>query len=174
MDEKQRLDALEVALNNEMREREFYLKHARRTKNPVGRIMFQEIADEELEHYQRLKDLHEKWEKAEKWPETIPLSVKQTNIQDILKSTVEKVDEMPEADDDDVKAIEIAIQFEAKGSEFYAELRDACVDPKEKAFFGLLAGIEREHYLSLKDTEEYLKDPESWFTKSEHHGLDGA
>jgi rubrerythrin len=174
MDEKQRLDALEVALNNEMREREFYLKHARRTKNPVGRIMFQEIADEELEHYQRLKDLHEKWEKAEKWPETIPLSVKQTNIQDILQSTLKKVDEMPEADDDDVKALEIATQFEAKGSEFYAELRDACTDPKEKAFFGLLAGIEREHYLSLKDTEEYMKDPESWFTKSEHHGLDGA
>ena len=174
MDEKQRLDALEVALNNEMREREFYLKHAGRTKNPVGKIMFQEIADEELEHYQRLKDLHEKWEKAEKWPATIPLKVKQTNIQDILKNTVKKVDEMPEADDDDLKAIEIAVEFEAKGSEFYAELRDACTDPKEKAFFGLLAGIEREHYLSLKDTEEYMKDPESWFTKSEHHSLDGA
>lgn len=174
MDEKQRLNALELALNNEMREREFYLKHARRTRNPVGKIMFQEIADEELEHYQRLKDLHGKWEKAEKWPETIPLSVKQTNVQDILKSTLKKVDEMPEADDDDIKAIEIATQFEAKGSEFYAELRDACTDPKEKAFFGLLAGIEREHYLSLKDTEEYMKDPESWFTKSEHHGLDGA
>lgn len=174
MDEKQRLNALEVALNNEMNEREFYLKHARRTTNPVGKIMFREIAEEELEHYKRLKDLHEKWEKAEKWPETIPLTVKQTDIKNILKDALKKVDEMPEADDDDVKAIEIATQFEAKGAEFYAELRDACTGPKEKAFFGLLAGIEREHYLSLKDTEEYLKDPESWFTKSEHHGLDGA
>ena len=174
MDEKQRLNALEVALNNEMNEREFYLKHARRTKNPVGRVMFQEIADEELEHYQRLRDLHAKWEKAEKWPETIPLTVNQTDIKNILKETLKKVDEMPRADDDDVKALEVAIQFEAKGSEFYAQLRDACTDPKEKAFFGLLAGIEREHYLSLKDTQEYLQDPESWFTKSEHHGLDGA
>jgi len=32
MDEKGRLDTLEVALNNEMREREFYLKHAERTR----------------------------------------------------------------------------------------------------------------------------------------------
>jgi hypothetical protein len=32
MDEKERLNALEVALNNEMREREFYLNNAKRTK----------------------------------------------------------------------------------------------------------------------------------------------
>lgn len=174
MDKKERLDALEVALNNEMNEREFYLKHAKRTKNPIGRIMFQEIADEELEHYHRLKELHDKWTNNERWPETVPLMVKDTNIKDILTETLKKIDEMPESDDDDLKAIQIATKFEAKGSEFYAGLRDAVSDPGEKAFFDLLATIEREHYLSLKDTEEYISDPESWFTKSEHHGLDGA
>jgi len=174
MDEKQRLNALEIALNNEMKEREFYLKHAERTNNPVGKAMFKEIADDELEHYQRLKDLHEKWGKAEKWPETLPLKVKQTNIKDILKDTLKKVEEVPEADDDDLKAIAVAVDFEAKGAQSYKELSDACTDQREKAFFSLLAGIEREHYLSLKDTQEYLEDPESWFTKAEHHGLDGA
>ena len=172
--EGKRLNALEVALNNEMREREFYLSHAKRTRNPVGKVMFEEIADEELEHYNRLKELHEKWEKAEKWPESLPLTVKQTNIKDVLKDIVKKVKDLPETDDDDLKAIETATQFEAKGAQFYADMRDSVTDPKEKAFFGLLASIEREHYLSLKDTEEYMKDPESWFTKSEHHGLDGA
>jgi len=174
MDKKERLDALEVALNNEMNEREFYLKHAKRTKNPIGRIMFQEIADEELEHYHRLKELHDKWTNNERWPGTVPLTVKDTNIKDILTYNLKKIDEMPESDDDDLKAIQIATQFEAKGSEFYAGLRDAVSDPREKAFFDLLATIEREHYLSLKNTEEYISDPESWFTKSEHHGLDGA
>ncbi|MBW1710582.1 MAG: hypothetical protein JRJ73_11965 [Deltaproteobacteria bacterium] len=33
MNEKERLNALEVALNNETREREFYLKNAERMKN---------------------------------------------------------------------------------------------------------------------------------------------
>ena len=65
MDEQERLNALDVALNNEMREREFYLNNARRTKNEVGRAMFQQIADEELEHYERLKQLHETWGKRE-------------------------------------------------------------------------------------------------------------
>jgi hypothetical protein len=35
MNEKDRSNALEVALNNEMREREFYLKNANWTKNPL-------------------------------------------------------------------------------------------------------------------------------------------
>lgn len=43
-----------------MRERGFYLKSAKRTKNPLGRAMFQQIGDEDLEHYVRLKQLHKK------------------------------------------------------------------------------------------------------------------
>jgi len=69
---KNRLNGLEVALNNEMREREFYLKNAERTNNPAGKTMFQQIAAEELEHYERLKQLAEIWGKQQKWPETIP------------------------------------------------------------------------------------------------------
>ena len=174
MDENERLNALEVALANEMREREFYLKNAERTKNSVGKAMFNQIADEELEHYERLKEVHERWERNEKWPETVPLKVKDTIVKNILKDSVKSVDKMPEKDDDDLKAIQTAIDFESKGASYYAQLRDNVSDPKEKEFFNLLSNIEHEHYLSLKDTEEYLTDPASWYVKAEHHGLDGA
>jgi rubrerythrin len=174
MDEKERLNALEVALNNEMRERDFYLKNARRTKNPLGKKMFQQIGDEELEHYERLKQLHAKWEKQEKWPETVPLRVKETIVKDILVDLIKKVDEASAGDDDDLEAVRTAIDFEAKGAKYYADLRDAVSDTREKEFFGLLARIENEHYLSLKDTEEYFTDPASWYRMAEHHTLDGA
>jgi rubrerythrin len=174
MDEQERLNALDVALNNEMREREFYLNNARRTKNEVGRAMFQQIADEELEHYERLKQLHETWGKREKWPETVPLKVEHTIVKDVLADMVKKTEKMPEKDDDDLKAIRTAIDFEAKGEAYYAQIRDNVTDPKEKEFFGLLSRIEHEHYLSLKDTEEYLTNPASWYVKTERHGLDGA
>ncbi len=174
MTDQERLDALEVALNNEMHEREFYLKHAARTRNPIGRRMFQEIADDELEHYERLKELHDTWTRQEKWPASLPLKVKDTAIKEILTDMITQVEDQPESDTDDLKAIEIATDFEYKGTQFYARLRDASRDPKERAFFDLLARIEREHYLSLKDTEIYLKDPEAYFTEKEHHGLDGA
>jgi len=173
MDEKERLSALEVALNNEMREREFYLKNANRTKNPLGKKMFQQIGDDELEHYERLKQLHQKWSKQEKWPETVPLKVKDTVVKDILLEFLKKVDET-KGDLDDLEAVRTALDFEAKGAKFYAEIRDSVTNPKEKEFFDLLSKMEHEHYLSLKDTEEYFIDPVSWYQKAEHHTLDGA
>jgi rubrerythrin len=135
--------------------------------------MFAQIADEELEHHQRLKKLHEKWERNEKWPETAPLRVKDTIVKNVLKDSVQKIDKMPERDDD-LEAIKTAIDFKAKGASHYTKLRDDVSDPKERQFFDLLAKIEQEHYLSLKDTEEYLTDPASRYVKKEHHGLDGA
>jgi rubrerythrin len=173
MNEKERLNALEVALNNELREREFYLKNAGRTKNALGKAMFQQIGDEELEHYKRLKQLHEKWENQEKWPETVPLKVNETVVKDILVGLIKKVDKSSVGDSDDLTAVRIAIDFEAKGAQFYSELRDSVSNPKEKQFFDLLSRIENEHYLSLKDTEEYLTDPASWYRRMEHHTLDG-
>jgi rubrerythrin len=171
---KNRLNALEVALANEMREHEFYLKNAERTSNPAGEAMFRQIAAEELEHYERLKQLSEAWGKEQKWPETIPLKVNETFVATILKSMVKKAAEMPKGDADDLKAIRTAIDFEASGAVFYAKLRDDCTDPKEKAFFNLLADIEHEHYTSLKDAEELLIDPVSWYRNHENAGLDGA
>jgi rubrerythrin len=173
MDTKDRLSTLEVALNNEMREREFYLKHANRTKNVLGKRMFQQIGDDELEHYERLKQLHEMWKRQERWPDTVPLKVKNTIVKNILLDLVKKVDESSKGDSDDLEAVRIAIDFEAKGAKFYSELREKVSDPKEKEFFDLLSKIENEHYLSLKDTEEYLTDPASWYRKMEHHTLDG-
>jgi rubrerythrin len=174
MAETGRLNALEVALNNELKERQFYLKHAKRTKHPLGQLMFQRIADEELEHYERLQELHEKWVKGEKWPETVPLEVEGTNVKKILNGIIRKIDETREGDSNDLKAVRTAIDFEAKGSRYYAELSAMVADSKEKQFFNLLSTIENEHYLSLKDTEEYLTDPASWYRKMEHHSLDGG
>jgi len=173
MNEKDRLNALEVALNNETREREFYLKNAKRTKNPLGKKMFQQIGDDELEHYERLKQLHQKWVKQEKWPETVPLKVKDTIVKDVLLEFVRKVDKTAKGDSDDLDAVRTAIDFEAKGAKFYAELRDNVTSAAEKQFFDLLSNMENEHYLSLKDTEEYFIDPASWYRMKERHTLDG-
>ncbi|MCK9197469.1 MAG: hypothetical protein M0P16_10865, partial [Syntrophales bacterium] len=124
--------------------------------------------------YERLKQLHESWSKDKKWPDTVPLKVKETIVKDILKDFIKKAANAPAGDADDLKALEEAIDFEGQGATYYARLRDNVTEPKEKAFFELLANIEHEHYVSLKDTEEYLKDPASWFRKAERSGLDGA
>ncbi len=168
-----RLNALEIALKNEMNEHHFYLKNAERTSNPVGKAMFSQIASEELEHHERLKQLAEIWKKEKRWPETVPLRVNETAVKSVFGKAAKKGSKTA-GDGDDLEAIRKAIDFEAKGAQFYAELRDKSTDPKEKAFFGLLSDIEREHYASLKDTEEFLVDPAAWYQKTQGSSLDGV
>ncbi len=174
MKDEKRLNALAVALNNELRERKFYLANAERTSNSVGKVMFRQIGDDELEHYERLKHLHDAWAKAKKWPDTVPLRVKSTVVRDALKDMVRNVEKAGPGDVDDLQAIRTALNFEAWGEKYYADLRDEVSDPQEKEFFDLLSKMEREHFLSLKDLEELMTDPASWYRRHEHHGLDGA
>jgi rubrerythrin len=174
MDQKMKMSALEMALDNELKERAFYLGHAERTRNPIGKAMFLQIADDELEHYSRLKQLHGKWMEQGRWPEALDLGVRGTAIGETLRELVAKAAGSPESDADDMEALRVAADFESRGVEAYAALAKGMDDVREKAFFELLAGIEREHYLALKDAQEYFLDPWSWFTRRERHGLDGA
>ena len=171
---EKRIKALEVALNNETRERDFYLKNAERTSNSFGKLMFQSIAKDENEHYRKIRELHKKLKEEGKWPETIPLEVKGVDMKAILKKVIDSVDTTVEVDTDDMEAVKIAMDFEARGEKFYSELRDSVSDPIEKEFYGMLASMEREHRLSLEDTYDYFKDPEGWYRMKEKHHLDGG
>src|SRR5512133_3280483 len=108
---EERLNALEIALNNEMNEHRFYKNNAERTKNPVGRAMFTQIAGEELEHYERLKQLSEIWKENKKWPETLPLQVKGTAVRAVFLTATKADGGKPKAGEnqDELQAIRTAI-----------------------------------------------------------------
>ena len=163
MTDNERIDALEMAMTNEMRERKFYLKHAQMSKNPLRRAIFEQIADDELEHYNMLKQLEASWQTDDSFPETVPSTIKGTDLKKTLKDLLKETDELPETQDGELEALRTAIDFESKGVAFYIRLRDSVTDPKEKAFFNLLAQMEQEHYLALKKTKDYLTNPEAWF-----------
>jgi rubrerythrin len=100
--------------------------------------------------------------------------VKGTEVESVFQKVIDSVENLPKADKDDIEAVKIAIDFEAKGEKFYDELRNNVDDPLEKEFYGMLASIEREHRLSLQDTYEYFQDPEGWYRIKEKHHFDGA
>jgi rubrerythrin len=169
-----RIQALEIALNNESKERDFYLQHSARTKNSIGKLMFTSIAADEDEHYKRILDLHKKLISEKKWPETVPIKVKGTEVKAVFNTMGEWIEKSAKADADDLEAVKIAIGFETKGELFYAKLAKEVDNPMEKNFYAFLAGIEREHRLSLEDTYEYFQDPAGWLRIKERHHIDGA
>ena len=169
-----RMASIELALKNEKTEMEFYLNESSRSKNPLARAMFDNLAKDEQEHMERITKLHQRLLSDGKWPEQMPIEVAGTDVKKTLDSLVSKAGSAEDHDDDDVRALEKAIAFEAKGSKFYAELAQVCDNPMERNFFSFLSRIEREHHLSLTDSLAYLKDPEAWSMERERAGLDGA
>ncbi|MEJ5377601.1 MAG: ferritin family protein [bacterium] len=174
MDRQQRMKALEVAMENEAREAEFYRKHSERTSNPLGKKMFVSLAHDEREHMERIKALHGKLQEQGRWPQDVPLEVKGTQVREVLRSFAESPQRLSLADRDDLEAVRIAIEFEQKGEAFYRDLAQKVEAPEEKEFFNFLASMEHDHLVSLKDTMEYFQNPEGWFTAKERHTIDGA
>ena len=173
MENTKRLEALRIALANEVKERDFYLAHAKRTKDPLGKQMFESIAADENEHYTRLVELHTKLEERKKWPEGFSIDVS-TRVTEALNRLSKEASTAPGNDDDDIKAVNTAIEFETRGEAFYTRLAEEAKDKPEKRFFSLLASMEREHRLSLEDTLEYFTDPQSWMERKGGRHLDGA
>lgn len=169
-----KMATIEMALKNEETEMAYYLNEAKRSKNPLARTMFSMLAKDEEEHMKRIRGLHEKLVADGSWPTDMPIEVAGTDIKKTLDELVGRTGSAEDHNDDDIAALEKAIAFEANGAKTYTDLAAACDNPMEKSFFVFLAGIEREHHLSLTETLAYLKDPSAWMMEQERAGLDGA
>ncbi len=162
-----RIKSIEIALENETKERDFYLRHAQRTQNPVGKQMFESIAQDEQEHYNRLKQLHEELSKQGKWPEETRLVINHMNIKEVLATVPNLADKSAATDADDIEAVKTAIEFESKAYNFYSKLKDRAETEAERNFFDRLALVEREHMVSLKNTLLFFEDPATWYEEHE-------
>lgn len=171
MDSK--MKAIEIALENEMKERDFYLQQSERTDNPVGKKMFAAIAEDENDHYNKLKTIHQQLEKDGKWPTDVSVVVQDTDVREVLKDLPNLADKTADSTADDKEAVKIAIDFEKKAHSFYTEMKEKASDPQEKSFFEHLAQIEWEHVQSLEDTLLFFENPATWYEQKERSQLDG-
>ena len=169
-----RMSSIELALKNEKTEMEFYQNEARRSKNPLARTMFENLAKDEEEHMTRIQGLHEKLVSGGSWPQDLPIEVRGTNVREVLEGLLQKQGSHQNHERDDEQALQRAADFEAVGAKFYADLAEQCENPMEKNFFSFLSRIEKEHHLSVVDSLAYLRDPEAWLMEHERAGLDGA
>jgi len=164
--------SIEIALENELKERDFYQNCSDKTNNPVGKKMFAILADEENDHYEKLQVIHERLSKQGKWPETVSAVVKDTNIKDAIESIPNLAEDAASTTTDDIDAVKIGIIFETNGHKFYRGLAEAAETQSETDFFNRLAAIEYEHLTSLKDSLAFFENPAAWYEEREKPHLD--
>ena len=174
MEKKSGLDALEAAIKFEEDGRTFFLNASKKTKQQYGRLMFQSIADAELEHIQRIREVYDSVTKTGDWPDSAALFTPKAPLKNIFEDAREQLDQNVKVETDDIEAVAMAREYEEEGLRFYQDLADRARVLIEKRFYQQLAYEERGHLLMFQDMHEYYIDPVHWFSQKEKLHWDGG
>ncbi len=154
----ERLNSYEMAVKNELIEKEFYERNARMASHPLNKTLFEHMAFEESDHHDGLKRLQEELQAKGTLPDECKLSMVETTIQEVLESSLKKDPNMKKMSDDDLKMIRDAIRLEEKVLIFYERLAARAENPHDKTLFEFCVGSEKAHLQSLKDAEKLLSE----------------
>jgi rubrerythrin len=159
--EKERKTVFEEAIRFETDGREFFLNAAEKAKTYFAKTIFQIIAEEELDHIKRIKQVYERYLTSGE-QHLVPSMTKKGNLQNVFQQAKEKIDPQVIMNADEMEAIRLAIQLEIKGHEFYDRLAKEAENDFEKSFYQHLAQEEETHFSVLRQMEEAVMSPKSF------------
>jgi rubrerythrin len=168
------LEALKLAIDMENDGKECYLQASQESGNEVGKKLLESLAVEEDVHRQKFVDLYYAMQEKKGWPATEFQPDRGEKLRALFTGTCEVIGVNVKAVATEFDAINTAIDKEKKSFDFYERQSQNATYDAERDFYKALAAEEREHELILVDYYEYLTDPVGWFTRTEHHSLDGG
>ncbi len=156
MSERDRMrKALEEAIRFETDGREFFLKAAEKAKSYFAKLIFETIAEEELGHIKRVRDIYERSATSEN--QVSPsLASESSNLENVFQQARKNIDQNLITNADELEAVRLAVQLEIKGHEFYKRLAEETPSEFEKTFYHQLAQEESQHFSILHQMEETL------------------
>ena len=171
MTDKNILKVLSESLEMEKKGHVFYKEGATRIKNSLGRRMLTRLAEDELIHMNRIRDIYE--------------SVTAGTIEDVKiaeppdedfdtiftrmrKQMEEAVEDLTEVGVDDEEIINVALELESHAKFYYSEAAEKAENEIVKKFYEMLAIEENRHYDLLVNTNKYLENPALFFGMGYH------
>jgi len=141
---KAKLDSLLTdALNAEAEAKKFYMDAADKAQSTAGKNLFQELADFEQGHYDRVKKILDSRSTGVKITEVI--SSKEIPVKPEVEGQFEP------NKDEIIEVLTIGIDAEKKAQAKYLEIANLAEDDETKNTFNNMAEEERKHQLILED-----------------------
>lgn len=155
---KQRINTgLLKAIQAEQDGYHFYIMAARNTEDRKAREVFEQLAQEELDHNRFLRHQYEAIlrtgapDPEEKLGHRVDLSGESPIFSPALKARIQDAHM-------EMSSLSIAVQLELSAMNFYKAEAEASEDPTVKAFFTELANWESGHYHALLRQQDTLRD----------------
>ncbi len=150
------IEIVRVAMEAEKDAYQAYSKAAKKTTNPKGRDMFQQLSEFEMNHYQKLKELLKSLQEKGEWTLYEGTSLKKKIIS--LKTQKPKGQEQLT----DMDALKIAIREEKKSQAYYRSMAELTKDPLGRDMYKRLANEEALHERLLNDQYYSLHNTGLW------------
>ena len=150
------IEIVRVAMEAEKDAYQAYSKAAKKTTNPKGRDMFQQLSEFEMHHYQKLKELLKSLQEKGEWTLYEGTSLKKKIIS--LKTQKPKGQEQLT----DMDALKIAIREEKKSQAYYRSMAELTKDPLGRDMYKRLANEEALHERLLNDQYYSLHNTGLW------------
>jgi len=167
------IDALKFALQMEIDGKKFYTLVARESTNRVGRDLYSWLADQEGLHYKRFEEIYSAITADRGWPAASVNPGKPVKLGTLFSSLIREAAKPAGTGAAEIGSADKAIEMEIKSRDYYRQRAGEASSDVEKKFFETISAEEQGHYLALVDYREYITDPDGWFTRTEHHLLEG-
>jgi rubrerythrin len=156
---------LAVGQQKERAARDFYLHAATKTKHPLGKQMFERLAQDEAKHEQLLQN----------WANVglCPVDVKFPPVDmEFVKKGRAKVEKIVKPETTDLQAIELGQEMERKSIAFYLDGAAKAEDQPSKDLFMRLKAEEDKHLALLTDLYDYMVNPNLWSVRDQRSHFD--
>jgi rubrerythrin len=148
--------AVKVAMEAEKEAYQNYSKLAKKTRDPKGRDMFQQLSEFEMNHYNKLKALLQSLQEKGEWILYEGTTLKKKSIPG--KTVKPKGQEQLT----DMDALKIAIREEKKAQAYYRSMAELAKDPRGKDMYKRLANEEALHEKVLNDQFYSVQNTGLW------------
>ena len=148
------LDAIQMAMETEQKAATFYADAAQEAANPLGRELFDQLAEFERYHYRKLADLEKSMRDEGAFIEY--------QGRELTLSVPSEVDSKESNKMSVMEIITLAIHAERDAEKRYTTLAEQTADPDGRAMFKRLAEEEHTHYRILSDEYYNLNNHGVW------------
>ncbi|MBN1657371.1 MAG: ferritin family protein [Anaerolineae bacterium] len=152
-------EALDIAMNAELKAQAFYAQAAVQVQDPRGRDLLNRLAAFEQYHYQKLSELARSLHDGEGF-----ISYEARTMEDVQPFRGAGEAAGVEVDDlgSEIEILTVAIGNEKTAHEQYRTLAEQTEDPSGQAMFGRLAYEEEMHQRILEDEFYALSNQGAW------------
>jgi len=168
------IETVKYAIQMELDGKKFYVAAGKQSENRLGQELYSWLATQEDFHRARFEAIYQSITEKKGLPlEHITLN-RTSPIGTIFREAIKSTGKTLKSKKKDVEAVEKAIEMEIKSRDYYKKQAAGSKSDIVRKFLSAVSAEEQGHYLALVDYKEYMADPADWFTRTEHHLLDGA